>query len=145
MSGWTKVWRFEDYHRADVIDYLIGQAGVYQFGFNYDGFQPKYIGRVVWTAKKWDFYKRFEHYRLFPHNSEIAKRIFNERKSLKFRIQVVSDPAWTESKYLMDDKNTYGQFKTYQWNRRGSNYSINYEKDDWEAWASTHQDVYGKR
>ena len=140
MAGWTDCRRFDQFEWDENKEILVGRAGVYQFGFFYaEEFKPKYIGRVVWTPSGWDFYKRFNAYKNNPHNEEIGRRVRHYRNTLWFRVMVVSDPAWTESKYLLDDLNQYGQFEVFEWNGAISRYAETYYKHDWQ---SEYSDAY---
>jgi len=137
MASWSYCRKFEEFQWDENKKLLVGNCGVYQFGYFFrEEFQPKYIGRVVWTAKGYDFYRRFLKYKNGSHNPHVAKKIAAQRKMLWFRVMVVPDPAWTESRYLLDDKDEYGQFQTFQWNQTGSNYYDTYEKDDWRSYYS---------
>ena len=143
MARWSNCRKFSEFELEENKKLLCGKAGVYQFGYLYRSeFCPKYIGRVVWTENKWDFFKRFTHYKHKPHNSEISNRIHKHRKTLWFRVMVVNDPAWTESKYLLDDRNEFGQFTVFEWNGSVSNYKSFYYKEDWKAYYA---DQYSKK
>ncbi len=59
---------------------------------------------------------------------------------LWFRVMEVADPAWTESKYLLDDKDTFGQFKTFEWNNLGSNVADYRDRIDYRQKYSAYYD-----
>lgn len=131
MAHWSDCRKFDEFQFEENKVLLIGKAGVYQFGyFHHAEFLPKYIGRVVWTDKAYDFYRRFLKYKNGSHNPYVAAKISAQRKMLWFRVMVVSDPAWTESKYLLDDRNSYGQFTTFEWNNKGSNVAKSRDRFD---------------
>lgn len=121
MASWSYCRKFDEFQYEENKDLLVGKAGVYQFGYFFrEEFLPKYIGRVVWTSKSYDFYQRFLKYKNGAHNPYVAQKIAAQRKMLWFRVMNVPDPAWTESRYLLDDRNQFGQYETFEWNNQPS-------------------------
>lgn len=138
MARWSDCMKFEEYNTT-WRDFLVNKAGVYQFGYWYTGFIPKYIGRVLWTDNGWDFYQRFYAYDYGAHNPEIKKRIEANRKGLWFRIMSVQDPAWTESKMLLEDTDADGNYQTFEWNKQPSYIA---ERRDRENKKAEHSHAY---
>ncbi|MCP5075201.1 MAG: hypothetical protein GY947_18155 [Rhodobacteraceae bacterium] len=135
MANWSDCRKFDEFQYEENRQILVGRAGVYQFGyFSYGEFQPKYIGRVLWTPNGYDFYKRFMAYKNKAHNPKVAAKIAAQRKMLWFRVMSVQDPAWTESRFLLTDRDENGNFMTFEWNSIGSNYYDDYFQEDWRSY-----------
>ncbi|MGH8550823.1 MAG: hypothetical protein ACRERU_19935 [Methylococcales bacterium] len=142
MASWSYCRKFDEFQFEENKALLVGRAGVYQFGFFYfEEFLPKYIGRVVWTSKAYDFYQRFLKYKNGSHNPYVAKKIAAQRKMLWFRVMVVPDPSWTESRYLLDDLNSFGQFDTFEWNNQGSNVAATRDRIDFRQKFAAYYDT----
>ncbi|MCP5086528.1 MAG: hypothetical protein GY952_06985 [Rhodobacteraceae bacterium] len=137
MANWSDCRKFDEFQYDENRKILVGRAGVYQFGyFIYGEFRPKYIGRVLWTPKGYDLYQRFIKYKNNAHNPKVAAKIVAQRKMLWFRVMSVEDPAWTESRFLLADRDEQGNFITFEWNSIGSNYYDDYYKEDWRSFYS---------